>query len=150
MTTIKGASLCAFSDRTLAIDPFTRLNEGTKHGVDARLVAFAVRLKPFEDIAIETDMNVLLGGRQAYSDLALPIIGQRPFVPVASRSTSVRDIALTRFQSVLLSPRATFRLIWSAEKRDIFSLFRISCSPERDKSDGVRTFGPYDSEEFAH
>src|SRR5579862_1592606 len=80
--TIKWASPCAFSDRALTIDAFTRLNERTKHGVDARLVAFAVRLKPFKDIAIQADMNVLLGGRQAYSDLAFPIVGQRPFVPV--------------------------------------------------------------------
>ena len=66
----------------LAIDAFSRLNEGTKHGIDARLVASAVRLEPFEDIAIQADMNVLLCRRQANRHPALPVVGQRPFVPV--------------------------------------------------------------------
>src|SRR5271156_4642776 len=64
----------------------------------------------------------------------------------ASRSTSAWDIALTRFQSVLLSPRTIFRLILSAENRAIFSFFRISCPPEGNKPDTLYALGPHDCE----
>src|SRR5579862_1927105 len=93
-------------------------------------------------------MSCLAGGKPT-ATLLSQSSGRGPSSLSASRSTSVRDIALTRFQSVLLSPRATFRLILSAEKRDIFSLFRISCPPERDKPHRVHAFGPNDREEFA-
>src|SRR5271156_6529025 len=93
-------------------------------------------------------MSCLAGGRPTVTLLSQSS-GRGPSSLSARRSTSVRDIALTRFQSVRLSPRASFRLILSAEKRDIFSFFRISCPPERDKPYSLRAFGPNDSEEFA-
>src|SRR5258708_21201242 len=92
-------------------------------------------------------MSCLAAGKPIVTPLSQSS-GRGPSSLLASRSTSVRDIALTRFQSVLLSPRASFRPILSAEKRDMFSFFRISCSPERDQAYRLRPLGPYDSQEF--
>src|SRR3984957_18983687 len=91
-------------------------------------------------------MSCLAGGKPTMTLLSQSA-GRGPSSLSASRSTSVRDMDLTRSQSVLLSPRASFRLILSAEKREIFSFFRISCPPERDKPYGLRALSPYDSEE---
>jgi hypothetical protein len=87
----------------------------------------------------------LAGGSPTMTVLSQPA-DKGPSALSASRSTSAWDIASTRFQSILLSPRAILRLILSAENRAIFSFFRISCPPEGNKPDGLHALGPYDSE----
>src|ERR1700722_17721772 len=92
-------------------------------------------------------MSCLAGGRPTVMPLAQSS-ARGPSSASALRSTSACDISLTRFQSDLLSPRAILRLISSAEKRAIFSFFRISRSPERDQPDGCFTAGPDDRKDL--
>src|ERR1700722_21014646 len=92
-------------------------------------------------------MSCLAGGRPTVMPLAQSS-ARGPSSASALRSTSACDISLTRFQSDLLSPRAILRSISSAEKRAIFSFFRISRSPERDQPDGCFTAGPDDRKDL--
>src|SRR5208282_1354740 len=56
--------------------------ESAEHRVNACLVASAARLEPVEYVAIEANVNILLGGRQSNHDRAFPACGEPTFVPV--------------------------------------------------------------------
>jgi hypothetical protein len=86
-----------------------RLNEGAERGVDAGLVTGPLPLEPGQQIGIEAQPNLLAQ--------RVGIMGRGVLVPVGgmsaqsgslaiAASSSASDMASTRAQSVLLSPRA--------------------------------------------
>src|SRR6185437_6653155 len=56
-----------------------RLHERTQHRVDARLVAFAARLEPIDNVGVEPDVNVLLRRGNAEHDFLFPTLRRLAF-----------------------------------------------------------------------
>jgi hypothetical protein len=56
------------------------LDEGSKYGIDARLIAAAMRLEPIEHVRIETEINTAPRPGNPQHDRILPTARQRTII----------------------------------------------------------------------